>query len=97
MKEIILTDEQARLITEATERVELRDAAGTLLFKIDPLDAKALANHRRRKLSGVVEKGIPGQDVQRYLQLLQAEWDASGPFDLNRAEQIFTGMNVREE
>jgi hypothetical protein len=97
MKEIILTDEQARQIAESKEPVELRDAAGTVLVKIDPFDATALAAHRKRKLSGTEEPGVPGEKIQEYLRLLQAEWDKNGPFDLAKADEIFARMNVREE
>lgn len=97
MKEIILTDEQARAIAEATGPVELRDAAGTVLVKVDPADAQALAAHRKRKESGVTEPAIPAADVEAYLHRLHAEWEKSGPFDLSRAEEIFDQMNVREE
>jgi hypothetical protein len=89
MKEIILTDEQAKLLTEATELVELRDAAGTVLVKIDPIDAMALARHRKRKSIGDTEPLVPAEQVEAYLQRMHEEWDKSGPFDVKRAEEIF--------
>ena len=92
MKEIILTDEQARILASATETVELRDVAGTILVKIDPIDAKALAEHRKRKLAGHLETGIPADRIEAYLQRLHEEWGKSGPFDLKRADEIFEQM-----
>ena len=89
MKEIILTDEQAKMLTESTDLVELRDAAGTVLVKIDPIDAKALARHRKRKSEGDLEPLAPAEQVEAYLQRMHAEWDRSGPFDVKRAEEIF--------
>jgi hypothetical protein len=97
MKEIILTDEQAKILAAATEPVELRDAAGTVLIKIDPFDARALASHRQRKRDGTAEPTIPAEQVEEYLQRLQQEWERSGPFDLKRAEEIFSQMKVLEE
>jgi hypothetical protein len=97
MKEIILTEEQARQIAESKEPVELRDVAGTVLVKVDPFDATALAAHRQRRQSELEEQGVPGDKVHEYLQLLQAEWDKNGPFDMAKADEIFARMNVREE
>jgi len=81
MKEIILTEDQARQIAEATEVVELRDSAGTLLVKVDPFDARALAAHRRRKQTGEKLTSISGMTVRAHLEALQAEWDRTGGFD----------------
>lgn len=97
MNEIILTDEQTKVIAAADGPVELRDSAGTILFKVDPGDARALAAHRKRKQSGASEPGIPAEQVEAYLQRLEAEWNQSGPFDVARAEEIFSQMNIREE
>ena len=71
MKEIILTDEQAKVSAEADEPVELRDAAGTIVVKFDPMDAQALANHRRRKLAATQGTGIPGSRVRQQLGQLR--------------------------
>ena len=81
MKEIVLTDEQAKVIAEADEPVELRDAAGTIVVKFDPMDAQALANHRRRKLAATQGTGIPGSRFRQQLEALQSEWDRTGGFD----------------
>ena len=81
MKEIVLTDEQAKVIAEADEPVELRDAAGTIVVKFDPMDAQALANHRRRKLAAIQGTGIPGSRVRQQHEALQSEWDRTGGFD----------------
>jgi hypothetical protein len=97
MKEVILTDEQAKVIADANGPVEVRDSAGTILFQIDSTDARALADHRKRKQSGISEPGVPTEQVEAFLQRLEAEWNQSGPFDLARAEEIFSQMNVREE
>ena len=79
MHEIILTEEQTRVIADAKDPVEIRDAAGTILIKIDPYDARALAEHRKRK--GKPVPGIPGRKVLAHLQALQTEWERTGGFD----------------
>ena len=59
MKEILLTEEQARQIAESKEPIELRDAAGTLLVKIDPN-----ANVRLRVLRGSVTRILPADQKE---------------------------------
>ena len=51
MPEIILTEEQARILRQAKEPVVLRDAAGSVRIVSEPHDAVALADYHRRKLS----------------------------------------------
>jgi len=92
MKQIILTEDQARQIAEATEVVELRDSAGTLLVKVDPFDARALADHRRRRQEGKKLNGVSGSVVRAHLEALQAEWDRTGGFDQAYMETFLTSL-----
>ena len=73
MPEIILTEEQARIIREAREPIILTDVAGTVRIVSEPPDAIALAEYHRDKLSGVEDEGIPSELVTVYLKALQAE------------------------
>jgi hypothetical protein len=73
MPEIILTEEQAKIISDAREPIILTDVAGTVRIVSEPFDAIALANHYRRKLSGVEEEGIPSERVDFYMKALEAE------------------------
>jgi hypothetical protein len=81
MKEIILTEDQAKTLTESKEPVEIRDAAGSFVVRVDPLDAAALAGHRRRKQQKSGGETIPGSRVRAHLDALQAEWERTGGFD----------------
>jgi hypothetical protein len=73
MPEIILTEEQAKIISEAREPVILTDAAGTVRIVSEPFDAVALAEYHRYKLSGIEEEGIPAERVAFYMKALEAE------------------------
>lgn len=80
MPEIILTDDQAREFSEAREKVILRDSHGEMIGVIDPFDAMALADHRKRA-GQPREPGITAEQADREMELLQAEWDRTGGFD----------------
>jgi hypothetical protein len=73
MPEIILTEEQAKILVEARENVILRDEAGTVRIVSEPFNAIALANHHRRELSGIKEEGIPAEKIEAYMDALEAE------------------------
>jgi hypothetical protein len=94
MPEIILTEEQTRVIAEAKVPVEIRDTAGTILIKVDPYDARALAIHRRRV--GQPSPGIPGRRVLEHLQALQQEWDRIGGFDSEFMKEFVSRLRAEE-
>jgi hypothetical protein len=96
MKEVILTNEQAKLIAESTEPIELRDVAGTVVVKIDPIDALALADHRRRKQSGQPAVAIPGERVRAHLSALQAEWERTGGFDEAHLRKVLAKLRAED-
>jgi hypothetical protein len=73
MPGIILTEEQAKIISEAREPIILTDAAGTVRIVTEPNDAVALANYHQQKLSGLEEEGIPSEKVDFYMKALEAE------------------------
>jgi hypothetical protein len=71
MPQIVLTEEQSRIVTEATEPVEIRDVEGRLLTHILPLnpeDQAVLERHRQR--GATVPRGIPSEQVQAHLRRL---------------------------
>jgi hypothetical protein len=96
MKEVFLTDEQAKLIAEATEPIELRDAAGTVVVKVDPIDAQALADHRRRKQRGPSGSAISGGRVRAHLAALQAEWERTGGFDEGHLRKVLEKLRAED-
>jgi hypothetical protein len=69
MPQIVLTDEQTRIVAQATGPVELRSAEGKILGAFQPLspeEAEAVARYLRTKDSR--GPGIPSARVQAMLQ-----------------------------
>jgi hypothetical protein len=80
MPELILTDEQARIVTQAMGPVSVRDAKGTMLGRIEPtLTPEMIAELKRRARSP--GPWYTGEQVQARLRALQEEWDRTGGFD----------------
>jgi hypothetical protein len=96
MPQIILTEEQAKIISEAREPIILTDDAGTVRIVSEPFDAIALANHHRRKASGVRVKGMSGQQVQELFRALEAEKERTGQIDAARAQEILAQFRAEE-
>lgn len=96
MKEILLTDDQAKTLAESHEPVEFRHAAGTVVVKVDPYDAQALASFRRHKSEGAKVPGIPGSRVREHLAALQAEWDRTGGFDRAHLHAILEKLHAED-
>src|SRR5437588_6833140 len=74
MPEIILTEEQARVVAGASGTVEVRDPHGQLLAFLQPLHPKeveAILRVRQRRASGKTEPGIPSARVQAMLRKLE--------------------------
>jgi hypothetical protein len=96
MPEIILTEEQAKVLIEARENVILRDEAGTVRIVSEPFDAIALANHHRRKSLGVPVKGMSGEQVQELFEALEAEKERAGKIDAARAQEILARFRAEK-
>jgi uncharacterized protein YmfQ (DUF2313 family) len=81
MPEVILTEDQARIVTQALgNRVKVRDAAGRDLGHIEPkLTPEMIAELKRRGASP--GPFFTGAQVQARLRALQEEWDRTGGFD----------------
>lgn len=78
MPEIVLTDEQARVLAEANGTVTVRDPAGQPVGALNPADAKAIQRWLARKASGVPEPTFTSEQVHRHMAALQAERDRLG-------------------
>jgi hypothetical protein len=96
MPEIILTEEQARVVREAKEPVILHDAAMTVRIVSEPYDAVALANFHRQKASGVKPRGVSGDRVQEMFKALQEEEDRVGKLTPERAKEIAARFHPEE-
>jgi uncharacterized protein YmfQ (DUF2313 family) len=80
MPELILTEEQAKIVAQAAGPVTVRNSQGTLLGRLQPeLTPEMIAELKRRAKSP--GPWFTGQQVQARLEALQAEWDRTGGFD----------------
>lgn len=84
MPEIILTDEQAKQLAEAVAPLEVKDAAGRVVGRLDPvLTPEFIAELKRR--AAAPGPRYSGAQIQARLQALQAEQERVGRFDAQYA------------
>ncbi len=80
MPEIVLTEDQAKIVAEAFGPVKIRDTRGNVLGQFEPeLTPEMIAELKRRAASP--GPWYTGAQVQSRLQALQEEWDRTGGFD----------------
>ena len=92
MKRIVLTEEQAKLLS-AVEAVEICDPRGRVIASIPPeLTAEEFAKLRRAKDS----KGpwIAGGQVHQTLVALDEAWKREGPLGKERLREIIQELRV---
>ena len=98
MTQLILSEEQAKLILKANGPVQMCDSAGNVLGQAQPnsaldqmddLDRRAVENHRKRQ---VVPKqnGYSSEHVRNMLIALEQEWKRTGGFDKPQMD-VFLG------
>jgi hypothetical protein len=84
MPEIVLTEEQLRVLTGAREQVTVRGPDGTEHGSLEPRYAELMARHRRRK-AAPSDVWYTSEQVNAQFDALQAERDRIGPFDFEYA------------
>ena len=80
MIEIVLTDEQAKVVTGALGPVSVRDANGRLIGRLEPKWTPELIAELKRRAASP-GPWYTGEQVQARLRALQEEWDRTGGFD----------------
>ncbi len=97
MTQITLNEEQSRIVAEASDTVEVRDAGGRLLTHIVPLtldDREVLNRHRQRQ--GALPRGIPSEQVQGHLRRLSEVREREG-LDEAKMLELLRRMQAGEE
>lgn len=80
MAELILTEEQARILAKAGGRVTVRDPRGIVVGSLEPsLSPEEIAELKRKARSP--GPFYTGGQVQACLQELEEEWQRTGGFD----------------
>ncbi len=92
MVQVILTDEQARPLSDWTETVQLCDPQGTILRTLAPEYSKECIAALERQAAS------PGpwytsEQVQARLRVLQEEWDRTGGFDETSMRDLLGRLN----
>lgn len=87
MPEIVLTEEQAKLLAGAPGPVTVRDPSGAAVGSLDPREAAMIARARQRA-ANPSPWVYPSAAVTAMLGALQAERDRIGPFDAAYAHEF---------
>jgi hypothetical protein len=80
MSELILSDEQAKIVAQARKPVTVRDSKGNVLGFVAPVWTEADVTEAKRRLSSG-ERRIPSERVEAHLRALEEEWQRTGGFD----------------
>jgi hypothetical protein len=80
MPELILTKEQAEMLSNAHGPVAVKDAKGNVLGRFEPKLTPAQVVELKR-IAASPGPWFTGEQVRSQLSALQAEWDRTGGFD----------------
>jgi hypothetical protein len=95
--QIVLTEEQARIVREANSTVEVQDDQGRTVAHLTPLSAQDIEAIERFKRRGQPrEPGIPSQQVQAHFRRLEEIRQAEG-MDLAKALELLRRMRAGEQ
>jgi uncharacterized protein YmfQ (DUF2313 family) len=91
----MLTDEQARVLAQATGPVPVRDANGTELGHIEPkLTPEMIRELKRRGASP--GPFFTGEQVQTRLLALEKEWERTGGFDEAYMQEFLARLDAND-
>jgi hypothetical protein len=97
MAHLVLTPDQARVVAEAKDNVEVRDPDGrtlALLTVLEPADAQVVARYRQTR--DTPREAVPSDQVQAHLRKLEEIRKREG-LDEGRMLQLLRRMRAGEE
>jgi hypothetical protein len=95
MSELVLTAEQAKIVTQAFGPVAVRDPSGNLVGELEPtLTPEMIAELKRRAASP--GPWYTGAQIQARLLALQEEWDRRGGFDQAYMKDYLATLNAAD-
>ena len=97
IQQIILTSEQARIVQEAKEAVEVRDPLGRILSFLQPMDSLDVeAVYRHRSTRNQPRLTVPAAKVQAHMRRLEEIRQTEG---MNKAkmDDLLKRMQAGEE
>ena len=80
MTQIVLTEDQAQVLRQALEPIQVCDPNGRVLGCIAPQSTLEHIEEARRRLASNQPR-YTSQEVAAHLKALQAEWERTGGFD----------------
>ena len=95
MPEIVLTDEQAKVLAGADAAVVVRGPDGAAVGVLDPRDARALTRARQRA-ANPSPVYYTSASVTAMLDALQAERDRVGPFSPEYAHEFVQRLEASD-
>jgi hypothetical protein len=95
MAQIVLTEEQARLVDGAGS-VEVRDNQGRVLGHVEPLgiSAEEIAEMKRRAATS--KEWYTGEQVRRHLKALEAAEKQRGSLSVSEAPELLDRIREQE-
>lgn len=98
MPHIILTEEQSRILAEAGGPVDVRDAQGNPVASLNllsPEDLEVIERLKKKRASGIQERGIPSEQVQAFLRKLH-EIDEREGIDQAKVDDLLRRVRAGE-
>jgi hypothetical protein len=95
MSEIVLTEEQTRVVRQAEQEVPVRDADGEVVGAIDPLDVAVLRRYRQRRNGE--QPTVPWEKMREHMRALEAEWERTGGFDEAYAREFVARLRTQDK
>ncbi|HEV3236620.1 MAG TPA: hypothetical protein VGZ25_06500 [Gemmataceae bacterium] len=80
MTQLILTEEQASLLRQALEPLQLCDPQGNVLRTLEPAESQEVIAELKRRAASPGPR-YSGDQVQARLLALESEWNRTGGFD----------------
>ncbi|HWG42576.1 MAG TPA: hypothetical protein VN688_07295 [Gemmataceae bacterium] len=95
MSELILTEEQAKIVTQSWGPMPVRDPNGKVLGRLEPtLTPEMIAEFKRRAASP--GPWFTSEQVQARLQALQKEWDRLSGFDETYMHEFLSRLDATD-
>jgi uncharacterized protein YmfQ (DUF2313 family) len=95
MAELILTEEQVRILSQAHGSVTVRDGKGVVLGRLEPAYTTEMIAELKR-LAASPGPWYSGAQIQARLRALQEEWDRTGGFDKAYMMEFLAKLNAAD-
>jgi hypothetical protein len=95
MPELILTEEQAKIVTQTWGPITVRDTKGNVLGYLEPKLSPVMIAELKRRAAAPGPR-FTGAQVQARLRALQEEWDRTGGFDEAYMHKFLEKLNAED-